>query len=98
MPDVRAELAELETVFAALAHPSRRQILLTVWFRGGVVPSSEIAKRFQHAWPTVSRHRKVREEAGRLSAEKQGRQRLYRVDKAKLGVVTRWLKWFEAPA
>lgn len=93
--DVRAQLAELEEVFAALAHPSRRQILLTVWFRGGVVPSSDIAKRFQHAWPTISRHLRVLEDAGLLSVEKQGRNRLYRVNKAKLEVLKSWLHWFE---
>ena len=93
--DTRAQLAELEEVFVALAHPSRRQILLTVWFRGGVVPSSEIAKRFQHAWPTISRHLGVLEDAGLLTVEKQGRNRLYRVNKAKLNVIRSWLNWFE---
>jgi DNA-binding transcriptional ArsR family regulator len=93
--DVRAQLAELEEVFTALAHPSRRQILLTVWFQGGVVPSSDIAKRFQHAWPTISRHLRVLEDAGLLTVEKQGRSRLYRVNKAKLDAVKSWLAWFE---
>ena len=95
MSDARAQLAELEEVFAALAHPSRRQILLTVWCRGGVVPSSDIAKRFQHSWPTITRHLRVLEEAGLLIVEKQGRNRFYRVDKGKLGVVKDWLHWFE---
>jgi DNA-binding transcriptional ArsR family regulator len=93
--DARAQLQEIEAVFSALAHPSRRQILLTVWFRGGVVTSSEIAKRFHHSWPTISRHLKVLEDAGLLTHEKQGRNRLYRVSQAKLGVVRSWLKWFE---
>lgn len=97
MADFREQLAELEEVFSALAHPSRRQILLTVWFRGGVVSSSEIAKRFHYAWPTISRHLGVLEDAGLLTVEKQGRNRHYRVNKAKLDVIKHWLHWFEEP-
>jgi len=95
MTDAQAQLEELETVFAALAHPSRRQILLTVWFRGGVVSSSDIAKRFHYAWPTISRHLRVLDQAGLLTQTKEGRNRFYHVNKAKLDTVRRWLAWFE---
>jgi DNA-binding transcriptional ArsR family regulator len=95
--DARRRLEELEAVMAALAHASRRQILLTVWFRGGM-NSSDIAARFHHAWPTISRHLRVLEEAGLLSHERQGRNRHYRVDHEKLQLVRDWLGWFdEAP-
>lgn len=93
--DAQERLAALETVFAALAHASRRQILLTVWFRGGTVASSEIAKRFHHSWPTISRHLKVLEDAGLLTHVKEGRNRFYQVNKEKLAVVREWLQWFE---
>ncbi len=93
--DAKDRLEELQTVFEALAHPSRRQILLTVWFRGGVVSSSEIAKRFHYAWPTISRHLRVLEEAGLLTHEKDGRNRYYKVNKAKVQVAKDWLNWFE---
>src|ERR1700745_1041204 len=96
--DSKAKLEELETVFEALAHASRRQILLTVWFRGGVVTSSEIAQRFHHAWPTISRHLRVLEAAGLLTHEKEGRKRLFRVNKAKLEVAGEWFKWFDKQA
>lgn len=93
--DAKESLEELQTVFEALGHPSRRQILLTVWFRGGVVSSSEIAARFHHAWPTISRHLRVLEAAGLLTHEKEGRKRLFRVNKAKLERIVEWLSWFD---
>jgi DNA-binding transcriptional ArsR family regulator len=95
MVDAQKRLAELETVFAALAHPARRQVLLVVWFRGGAMSAGEIAGRFSHSWPTTSRHLRVLIEAGLLRFEKRGRTRVYRVDDRKLQVVRDWLAWFE---
>lgn len=79
---------------AALAHPARRQILLTIQLRG---PSTagEIAGRFAHKWPTTTRHLRVLEDAGLLQQQKQGRTRVYSVDTARLGLVSEWLTWFE---
>lgn len=71
--------------------------MLVVWFRGGAMTAGEINERFQHTWPTTSRHLRVLEKAGLLIHEKQGRTRVYRVNTEKLKVVTEWLRWFEAP-
>jgi DNA-binding transcriptional ArsR family regulator len=91
-------LADVEAVFAALAHPSRRQILLVLRFRGGEMLAGEIAERFACAWPTTTRHLRVLEEAGLVRVEKRGRARVYRLDDQRLRAVTgRWLRWF-APA
>lgn len=98
MTDAKRRLEELEAVLAAIAHESRRQILLTVWFRGGAMSAGDIAARFHCAWPTISRHMKVLEDAGLLAHEKEGRSRLYRVNKEKLRVVREWLDWFEPPS
>jgi DNA-binding transcriptional ArsR family regulator len=92
--DPKARLEALEAVFTALAHPARRQILLTVHFRGGAMTAGEIAGRFAHAWPTTTRHLRVLEMAGLLEHTKQGRTRVYRIDRARLGVVQEWLAWF----
>ena len=97
MVDARAQLAELEVVFAALAHAARRHVLLVVWFRGGSMSAGDIAGRFSHTWPTTSRHLRVLEAAGLLAHERQGRARVYRVRDEKLGAVRAWLRWFEAP-
>jgi DNA-binding transcriptional ArsR family regulator len=48
-----------EAVFTALAHPVRRRILLTVYFKGGSMTAGEIAATFEHAWPTTTRHLQV---------------------------------------
>jgi DNA-binding transcriptional ArsR family regulator len=62
------------------------------------VTSSEIAKRFHHAWPTVSRHLRVLEAAGLLTHEKEGRKRYFKVNKAKVQVARDWFKWFDKKA
>ena len=78
----------------ALAHPARRQILLTLHFRGGVATAGEIAARFEHKWPTTTRHLRVLEEAGLIRQEKHGRARVYTLDKERLALVGEWLGWF----
>jgi len=96
LSEAKQRLEDLEAVCAALAHASRRQILMTVHFRGGM-SAGDIAKRFHHAWPTISRHLKVLEEAGLVTVERRGRERVYHVDHAKIELVREWLKWFDAP-
>lgn len=80
---------------AALAHPARRQILLTLHLRGGVATAGEIACRFEHKWPTTTRHLRVLEDAGLVRQEKRGRTRVYTLDKKRLALVTEWLGWFD---
>jgi DNA-binding transcriptional ArsR family regulator len=92
--DARARLDALEQVFATLAHAARRQILLTVHFRGSMT-AGEIAGRFAHAWPTTTRHLRVLERAGLLAHTKVGRTRVYRVNRARLALVHEWLAWFD---
>ncbi len=91
----RRRLEELDDIVAALAHASRRQILLVVHFRGGEMTAGEIASRFECAWPTISRHLRVLEDSGLLVQEKRGRTRNYHIDKDKLDVVREWLEWFD---
>ena len=89
------ELADTDAVFAALAHASRRQILLVLRFRGGAMTAGEIADRFSCSWPTTTRHLRVLEDAGLVEVEQRGRERLYRLAEDRLlGVTSRWLKWF----
>ena len=95
MSDPKKYLADLEAVFAALAHPARRQILLTVEMRGGSMSAGTIAGRFAHAWPTTTRHIRILEDAGLLTQRKEGRTRIYTLNKARLDVVRDWLEWFD---
>jgi DNA-binding transcriptional ArsR family regulator len=91
------ELADLEEVFAALAHASRRQILLVLWLRGGVLSAGQIAERFSCKWPTITRHLSLLVSAGLISVRKEGRERFYTLDRDRLiTVVGGWLRWFDS--
>jgi DNA-binding transcriptional ArsR family regulator len=88
-------LTDLEAVFAALAHEQRRHILLTLRFRGGAMTAGEIADRFACSWPTTTRHLRVLLDAGLVSVERRGRERVYTLDRRRLVTVAgEWLAWF----
>ena len=93
--DPRRELRDLEEVFAALAHASRRQVLLVLRFHGGRMTAGEIANRFDCTWPTTTRHLRQLERAGLVRVERNGRKRLYLLNDRRLrDVAGSWLAWF----
>jgi DNA-binding transcriptional ArsR family regulator len=53
----------VDELFAALANPTRRE-LLRLLLRGGELPVREMAARFDMARPSVSEHLAVRRKAG----------------------------------
>ena len=63
------ELDEIDAVFDALAHASRRHILIVLNARGGRVAAGDIAASFEHSWPTTSRHLRVLLDAGLVLTE-----------------------------
>src|SRR5262245_37635672 len=87
----RSQQDAYEAVFAALAHPSRRRVLLTVHFNGGAMTAGQIAAVFAHAWQTTTRHLQVLEAAGLLTHERQGRHRSYRIESNRSPLVHDWL-------
>lgn len=94
-PGVRdIELAD--RVFAALAHPLRRQILLSVHYRG-TCRAGDLARRFDCAWPTTSRHLATLVGAGLLRVQRRGRERRY-VANAQLlrGLLAQWSQYFDS--
>ena len=91
------KLHSLDVVINAIAHPARRQILLTLHFRGGSSTAGELAARFEHAWPTTTRHLRVLEDAGLLRHAKSGRTRVYTIAHERLALVHEWLAWFAKP-
>lgn len=96
--NIKKQLADVDAVFNALAHPARRQILMTIHFRGGEVSAGDIAARFAHTWATTSGHLRILEEAGLLQREKQGRTRLYKINIERLEVIDGWMSWLKKPA
>lgn len=95
-PKGLADLEALEAVFGALGHESRRTILVVIHARGGEMTSGEIASRFEHTWPTTTRHLRILEGAGLVHVSLRGRERVYKLDEARLrGVVGSWLARFD---
>jgi DNA-binding transcriptional ArsR family regulator len=74
-------------VFNALAHQARRMIIGVLHARGGEMTSKAIAERFDHSWPTTTRHLRVLEEAGLVTITLRGRERIYHLNSARLGSV-----------
>jgi DNA-binding transcriptional ArsR family regulator len=68
----------MNTVFKALAHPARRQIL--VMLRPGPMTSGEIAEAFDMAWPSVTGHLNALKEAGLVETEREGASIRYRLN------------------
>jgi DNA-binding transcriptional ArsR family regulator len=90
------ELDDFDAVFSALAHRSRRMILAVLHARGGQMTSGAIAARFEHSWPTTSQHLRVLQDAGLVTIELRGRERIYRLNADRLLTVTgAWLGHFE---
>lgn len=92
--DPKLRVDTYEAVFSALAHAARRRVLLTIYFNGGSMTAGKIAAIFDHAWQTTTRHLRVLERAGLLTHEKQGRMRIYRIQRKRLELVRDWLAHF----
>ena len=91
-------LADVEAVFGALSHASRRHILLVLHVRGGEMTAGEIADRFACSWPTTTRHLRVLEEAKIISVRREGRNCVYRLDRQHLQqVLGGWIGLLDLP-
>lgn len=64
-------------IFAALAHPTRRQILQDL--KDGELAAGEIAARFNVSGPTISRHLGVLRQAGLVNERRDGNRILYSI-------------------
>ena len=67
----------MNTVFKALADPTRRKVLQLL--QAGPIGAGELAEHFDVAKPTMSAHFAVLTGAGLIEAEKQGRTITYRL-------------------
>lgn len=89
------QLEEFDQVFKALAHPTRRHILVVLRSREDKMPAGDIVNAFKYKWPTITRHLKQLEQAGIISVTKSGTQNLYEFNREKMtGMLNNWLKWF----
>ena len=79
----------LDAVFAALADPTRREILARL--SEGDASVSELAEPFEISLPAVSKHLRVLEEAGLLATEKAGRVRHCHLVADPMADAMRWI-------
>jgi len=78
------DLDELDAVFGALAHNTRRHILQVLHTRAGSMTAGELASRFSHSWPTTTRHLSVLVQAGLITVRPDGRERHYVLNRERL--------------
>jgi DNA-binding transcriptional ArsR family regulator len=94
----RAKADRLDMTFAALANPTRRAILGRL--ASGEVSVRELAEPFAMTQPAISRHLKVLERAGLISAATDAQRRPRKLDARPLAEATQWLeeyrKYWEA--
>lgn len=94
-----ADLDRLDAVFGALSHRTRRAILVTLLANGGSQTSGKIAGRMDHSWQTTSRHLRLLEEAGLISAGLQGRERIYTLEANHMtDLLEGWIQRFQSSA
>jgi DNA-binding transcriptional ArsR family regulator len=79
-------------VFAALANPVRREIL--VQLRLGPVAVNDLASKFELGRPAISEHLQVLRRAKLVREQPRGRQRYYHLDPRPLTEVETWLHAF----
>ena len=84
----------LNSVFAALADPTRRAILARL--AQGEASVTDLAEPFEISQPAISKHLKVLETAGLISRGVHARQRPARLNAAPMRAAVAWLEEFRA--
>ena len=88
--EVPAQLpAEVELLFAALADPSRRQMVDRL--SRGPATVSELARPLPMSLPAVMQHLQVLETSGLVRSQKIGRVRTCRIEPASLRAAEDWV-------
>jgi DNA-binding transcriptional ArsR family regulator len=80
----------LDAAFFALADPTRRAILARL--ARGEASVKELAAPFDMSQPAISKHLRVLERAGLITAGRDGRRRPRRLDPEPLAAVTEWIE------
>lgn len=80
---------ELDRIFAALADPSRRNLLLSL--RSGEASVEELGRPLGLSTPGVMKHLAVLERSGLIATEKRGRRRYCRLEADRLASAEEWM-------
>ena len=87
-------MAMRDAVFAAVADGRRRRILELLGERER--SAGEIAAAFEVSWPAISRHLRLLREAGLVRERREGRERLYTLERARIReVLGGWVAAFD---
>jgi len=84
--------ASMDSLFAALADPTRRAILDRL--RKGEASAGDLARPFDLSQPAVSRHLRTLREAGLIDQRRAGTRRLFRLQPHRLAEIDTWLDRF----
>lgn len=84
-----------DSVFQAIADPTRRQILAHLRASNGELTPTQIAAPLAVTLSAVSQHLKVLRDAGLVSVRRAGRERRYRLDADPLREVAAWAREYE---
>jgi DNA-binding transcriptional ArsR family regulator len=79
----------LNAVFAALADPTRRQIVERL--SRGRATVGELVQPFAMSWPAVTRHLAVLERAGLVSRHRSGLHRVLELNPAPIDRIRDWM-------
>jgi len=80
---------DLDTLFAALADPTRRAVMLRV-ADGGPVSASELARHLPVTRQAIARHLERLRSAGLVTAERHGRETRFALTPERLDDLTAW--------
>lgn len=85
MPDS----SDLDSVFAALSNPTRRDVIEAL--RAGPLSVGALAEPFDMALPSFMQHIRLLEDAGLVTTRKEGRKRIVASRRAPMLHLERWL-------
>ena len=80
--------------FAALAEPTRRQILDLL--AGGERSAGDLARRFALSQPAFSQHLRALRDAGLVRVRRDAQRRMYSIDGRGLAKIDAWLSRYRA--
>jgi DNA-binding transcriptional ArsR family regulator len=81
----------LDSVFGALADPTRRAIVERLMVRGELA-AGDIAANFDVSFPAISRHLRVLEEAGLIQRRAEKQKRMVRARPETLALAQSWIE------
>jgi DNA-binding transcriptional ArsR family regulator len=81
-----------ETIFSALADPTRRAVLDLL--RRGRQPAGQIAQAFPVSRPAISKHLRLLRRAHLVKERREGRHRFYQLNPEPLRAVDSWLEQY----